>query len=228
MNDFKRSDDSTKNTDTHVLAGPATRILIGGSGDTDTPINTGCTIQTPSLVQDANGNTVYDGVVYWSMSTSPHMPNFNLSNTRSRNCVMTGPVTKSCSLTMKATYLNLTTSKTIPVKAIVPTPHNSECIKEASITLKVKTPGIRPEEAYFYTVRYERPGGPGLGLGTLFPNVEFTTRANPAYPGLNTVYASLRDSRLNYEARKQRSSLQSCNSVLHTSVLQAKFNLNAR
>ena len=208
MNDFNSSDDFTKNNDTHVLAGPATRILIGGSGDTDTPINTGCTIRTPSLVQDANGNTVYEGVVYWSMSTSPHMPNFNITNTRARNCLITGPVTKSFSLTMKATYLNLTTSKTIPVRAIIPTtpkietvspPHNSEYIKEASITLKVKTTGIRPEEAHFYTVRYERPGGPGLGMGAAFPNFEVTTWANPAFPGVNTVYASLWDSRLNHE-----------------------------
>ncbi len=132
MNDFNSSNESAKNKDTHALAGPATLILIGGSGDTDTPINTGCAIPTPSLVQDANGNTVFDGVVYWSMSTNPHMPNFNITNTSARNCLITGPVTQSFSLTMKATYLNLTNSKTISVKAI------------SSTTPKIKTVSPTP------------------------------------------------------------------------------------
>lgn len=107
---------STKSSDTQ--AGVPTELQIGGSGLTDTPIGTSCSIGTPSTVFDANRQIVKDGSVEWTMSTNPAMPGMTLSHTSSRNCRVTGIVTQTFSLTLRATYPGLSNSKTITVKAI--------------------------------------------------------------------------------------------------------------
>lgn len=107
---------STKSSDTQ--AGVPTELQIGGSGFTDTPINTECNISTPSTVFDADRRTITEGSVEWTMSTNPAMPGMTLVHSNHRNCRVTGIVTQTFSLTLRATYPGLSASKTITVKAI--------------------------------------------------------------------------------------------------------------
>lgn len=196
--DFEKSD---------IQAGPATTLSIGGSGNTDTPINTGCDIRTNSDVLDANGNLIQDGIVAWTISTNPYQPGITVHRTSSRDNVVLGIVKESFSLTYTATYNNLRESKTIAVKAtsdpkifLLSPPHDQNYRAGETLTLRVSSSGILPTDAPFYTVRYIRPGGPTLGIGTQLPYFEFTTLADKNYTGLNTVFATLHDSRTNKES----------------------------
>lgn len=202
MSDIDSNNASTPSTNTDLLAGPATQLMIGGSGNTDTPINTSCDIRTPSYVLDADGRPVTSGTVLWSISTNPHMPDIKITHTNQRDCVVKGIVTQSFSLTYIATYLNLRTSKTIPVKAVaasapkifaVSPPHLGSFPVGTRVNLKVRTTGIPPTETSYYLVEYFNNDGVRLGTGRNFPDFEASTSAT--YKGLQSVNAKLVDNR---------------------------------